>query len=248
MSEEESGERLFARYAHTPNALGYCGPAEAGVLQRAACGLPFAAEDLRRVARGFSGAWPYQQMIGELAGLDPLGPEVGRAYWTGSALTDAIDVRRLGEMLLERFGSQAGHYWAHLTPDLLAEVTPTHIFHVLGVYPWTRLLATGAPEPLTVLDGCRIRVGRVTGVGARLTVATDRLVYDADGLSLADSDAEEVDFEVPDGTFLGGDVAEGDLVAIHWGFACDRLDPDEATRLRELTARQLALTNRRLSG
>ncbi|WP_308116673.1 DUF6390 family protein, partial [Rhodococcus zopfii] len=32
------GARLFARYAHAPNELGYCGPASAAALERAACG------------------------------------------------------------------------------------------------------------------------------------------------------------------------------------------------------------------
>lgn len=240
------GERLFARYAHAPNALGYCGPAAAAALQAVACGGG-AGVDVRRLARRFSGAWPYQLLIGELTGHDPLSAEVGRAYWTGSQLTRTVDVTRLGELLLDRFATQAGHYWQHLTDDLLAEVRPTHSFHVLGVYPWTRLLATGLPEPLHVLDSCRIRAGQVLEVsGDRLLVRTDTLTWDGRRLGLVPADQEWVDWRTADGTFTGP-VEPGDQVALHWGFACDRLASAEADELRSWTAEQIDLTNVRLS-
>lgn len=238
-----AGTRLFARYAHAPNALGYCGPADAAVLQQAACGLDVPDDDVRRVARRFSGAWPYQELIGELTGHDPLSEEVGRCYWTGGGLD--VDGSALGRRLLERFGEQAGHYWAHLSPDLLEEVTPTHAFHVLGVYPWTRLLSTGAPEPLHVLDSCRIRLGVVREVGDRLSVATDTLTWDGRRLGLR-SATEEVAWRTGDGAFIETPAA-GDRVAIHWGFACDRLTEVEADRLLDSTRVQLALTNPRLA-
>lgn len=240
------GERLFARYAHAPNALGYCGPAAARSLQQVACG---GGEDVDvcRLARQFSGAWPYQELIGELAGADPLSEVVGRAYWTGNEVTDEVDRDRLGELLLDRFGSQAGHYWDHLTTDLLAELTPTHTFHVLGVYPWSRLLPTGLPEPLHVLDSCRIRPAEVVEVrGDELLVRTDTLTWDGRELGLAPVAEESVGYRTDDGDFLAGTPARGDLVALHWGFACDRLTAADAAALRAGTETQLRLTNPRL--
>lgn len=239
------GERLFARYAHAPNALGYCGPAAAASLQQVACG---GGEDVdvRRLARGFSGAWPYQQMIGELACEDSLTERVGRAYWTGNELTRGLDARRLGEMLLERFVGQAGQYWSHLTDDLLDEVTPTHAFHVLGVYPWTRLLSTGLPEPLHVLDSCRIRTGEVLHVDHdSVRVRTDTLTWDGRLLGLGGSRDERVARRTADGVFV--DIGEGDQVAIHWGFACDRLTGPQSEDLLGWTEHQIDLTNVRLT-
>ncbi len=251
MPDSEAGERLFSRYAHAPNSLGYCGPAAAAALQRAACGQAVDSEEVRRIARTFSGAWPYQQLIGELSGLDPLGVEVGRAYWTGSALTEGIDNTRFGELLLERFGSQAGHYWTHLTPDLLREATPTHIFHVLGIYPWTRLLPAGPVEAataLSVLDNCRIRVGRVLAVeGTRLRVESDHLEWEGQTLSVVSTPPEEVDFTVDGAAFTDRVPLVGDAVALHWGFACDLLGEEDAVALQRITARQVEATNLRFT-
>lgn len=243
-----SGERLFARYAHAPNALGYCGPATAAVLEQVACGSG-AGVDVRRLARQFSGAWPYQVMIAELAGagVDPLSEQVGRAYWTGSELTHRVDARRLGELLLERFAGQAGHYWSHLSVELLEEVTPTHAFHVLGVYPWSRLLPSGRPEPLHVLDSCRIRCGEVLDVdddGA--LVRTDTLTWDGRVLGVSGLRDERVNRRAPAGTFTDA-LHPGERVAIHWGFACDRLTGSQSEELLGWTERQIELTNIRLT-
>ncbi len=177
-----SGHRVFAQYAHAPNALGYCGPPGSERLQAVACGAA-PDTDVVALAKQFSGAWPYQEVIAQLAGIpDPLDENVVRAYWTSDELSDRIDRAEFGAALLARLASQAGHYWKHLTEDLLGEAAPTHNFHVFGVYPWSRLLDTGMPQPLQVLDSCRIRWGEVVGVDHdRAVVRSRRLSWDAPG-------------------------------------------------------------------
>jgi hypothetical protein len=240
------GHRLFARYAHAPNARGFCGPAAAAGLQSVACGRGDPAV-IEHHAPQFSGAWPYQVLIGEFAGADPLDERVGRAYWTGNELTTSIDALECGRRLLTRFAGTARHYWSHLDDSLLAEFTPTHIFHVLGVYPWTRLLAPDRPEPLQVLDSCRIRVGEVVAVSpTHLDVIVDSLDYREGLLHLRAPQLERVGWRTPEGTFLD-DPQVGDMVSVHWDFACDRLTDDETRALLHLTRRQLRLTNLRLS-
>lgn len=241
------GHRLFAQYAHAPNALGYCGPPGSERLQAVACGRA-PGTDVVAMARQFSGAWPYQVVIAELAGIsDPLDERVVRAYWTADELVDQIDRDRFGRTLLARLAHDAGHYWKHLTEDLLTEAAPTHNFHVFGVYPWSRLLDTGMPQPLEVLDSCRIRWGEVVGFdGGRARVRSQPLRFDAGRLSLGPEQDGAADYRVPEGTFVT-DLAVGDHVAVHWSFVCDRLDHDRADRLRQQTEWQLAHTNRRLS-
>lgn len=239
------GWRLFARYAYAPNARGYCGPAEGARLEAVARGGG-AGVDVPALARRFSGAWPYHVLIAELAGIeDPLDARVGRAYWTGSSLTQEIDARRLGEQLIARFAAQAGSYWAHLDGELLDEITPTHAFHVLAVYPWSRLLAGGRPEPLDVLDSCRIRAGEVLEVrGEQLTIRASRLRWDGRLLSISEPLEESVGWWPPD------DPADlphpGDVVAVHWRHACDLLGREDHAELERWTDIQVEATNRRL--
>ncbi len=239
------GERLFAQYAHAPNALGYCGPEAAGALLGGARGED-PPVDVCAIARRFSGAWPYQQIIADLSCLeDPLNVDVVRSYWTGNDVTRSVWADAFGTTLLDRLRPQAGHYWAHLAEDLIAEAAPTHAFHVLAVYPWSRLLDT-IPDALGVIESCRIGWGVVRSVGdgpsghRRVEVRQSKLGY-AGELELSDPEIRSV---VDEG--FTGPLEPGDVVAVHWGRVCDRLTADEAAELDYWTRWQLAASNPRI--
>lgn len=244
-----SGRALFARYAYAPNALGYCGPAGSALLEAVACaGEGAVVDEVDAAARQFSGAWPYQELLAELCGVDdPLDERVARGYWTGNELTASVDRERFGRELLDRLGARAGHYWKYLTDDLLPEVAPTHAFHVFGVYPWTRLLGTGMPQPLQVLDSCRIRNGVVVELRPDTAVVRSRgLQFDGVRLALGPLEDRAVRRRVPAGAFVP-DLRVGDRVAVHWDLVCDRLDADQAGSLEYWTDWQLQQTNPRLA-
>ena len=224
-----SGAALFARYADAPNALGYCGPPE---------GIGTTEAEIRASARRFSGVWPYLEVLARLTGTaDPLDARLVEAYWLGRDLGPefGIDRETFGRELLAVLGPKAGAYWTHLTPDLLTEAAPDHGFHVFGVYPWSRLLAAG-PQPLFVLDSCRIRWGTVVGLDP-LTVSSPRLTWDGH-LALGDP---------VEGPVEGDGVTRGDTVAVHWDRLVDRLTGDQAEVLEASTRTRLTLTNRRLA-
>jgi hypothetical protein len=219
------GTALFARYADAPNALGYCGPPE---------GIGTTEAEIRASARRFSGVWPYLQVLARLTGAaDPLDARLVEAYWLGRDL--GVDREEFGRELLAVLGPRAGAYWTHLTPDLLAEAAPDHGFHVFGVYPWSRLLSVG-PQPLFVLDACRIRWGTVVALDP-LTVSSPRLTWDGTALGLAEPTAGPVE---------GDGVAVGDTVAVHWDRLVDVLTTDQAEVLAASTEARLAATNARL--
>jgi len=219
------GAALFAAYADAPNALGYCGPPD---------GIGTTDAEIRASARRFSGVWPYLQVLARLTGTaDPLDARLVEAYWLGRDL--GVDRAEFGRELLAVLGPRAGAYWTHLTPDLLSEAAADHGFHVFGVYPWSRLLTAG-PQPLFVLDSCRIRWGSVVGLDP-LTVSSPRLTWDGAALGLG---------EPTDGAVDGNGVALGDVVAVHWDRLVDVLTPDQVEVLAESTRDRLALTNRRL--
>ncbi len=236
-----AGERLFARYAFHPNEKGYCGPDGAPLLAEVARGAG-ADVDVRAAATRFSGAWPYLCVIGELLGCDPLDDRAVRAYWTGSAEGDAIDRAEFWRRLLAIIGPQAGSYWTYLTDALAAEAAPHHAFHVFGVYPWTRLLSTGRPEPVEVLESCAILPAQVVHIdGEQWTVIGPRLVYRDGTLALEDPD------EPRTATVPFGDIAGvGDRVVLHWGAVAEVTDAETADGLRERVELQLARVNARL--
>lgn len=245
---DHAGERLFARYAYAPNDLGYCGPAQSKILLECGAGAGDPAR-VREVARGFSGAWPYLRILARLAGIDDaLDPRVVDAYWIGGGLGDTIDHRAFGETLLADIGRQAGHYWRHLTPDIIEEAAPNHCFHVFGVYPWSRLLgARNNEQPLRVLDKCRIAWGTILDrpTPDRIHVRTRQLLWDGTRLTLSAPRITEATLSIAGHAFVP-DPHPGDRVALHWDLVTDRLTEDQVERLRRTTLRQIEATNRRI--
>lgn len=238
---------MFARYAHAPNALGYCGPPLGATLRDGS------VEDVRRAATQFSGAWPYLRVLAKMTGIsDPLDYRLVESYWLGGGVGANLDAGDFFDALLAIIGPQAGQYWSHLTPDLAGEAAGNHCFHVFGVYPWTRFLGgrgrqNSAAQPLSVLDNCRITWGTVySRDGDGVEVMCPRLAWDGRTLTLSKPSARRLDVWA-DGYSAVPDVGVGDEVAVHWGRLCGRLQPHQIQALADSTARQLQATNQRLA-
>jgi hypothetical protein len=240
---QNRGVEMFARYAHAPNALGYCGPPLGATLRDGS------VEDVRRAAMQFSGAWPYLRVLAKMTGItDPLDYRLVESYWLGGGVGANLDAGEFFDALLAIIGPQAGQYWSHLTPDLAGEAAGNHCFHVFGVYPWTRFLGRGMDEqPLSVLDNCRITWGTVRSRDDdNVEVSCCRLALDGQALTLSEPLARRLDVWA-DGYSAVPDVAVGDEVAIHWGRLCGRLQSGQIQALADSTSRQLDVTNRRLA-
>jgi hypothetical protein len=242
-----SGPTLFARFAYPPNSLGYCGPDEhRTLLEYAASGV--VDGDLRSLARGFDGAWPYLELIAASNAIDdPLDRSVVEAYWIGNGLLEQVPISLLAASLEARFRGPAGRAWSLLSEVITAAPLAQHGFHVFAVYPWVGLLrGSDGGEPLHVLDRCRIRWGRVKEVsGDRATVCVRPLVWDGRALGLGPP-AIETALIARDGYGLPGPLQPGDAVALHWEWVCDRLSLRQLASLRAVTASHLDLVNRRL--
>ncbi|MGH8884509.1 MAG: DUF6390 family protein [Egibacteraceae bacterium] len=267
------GPTLFARYAYPPNALGYCGPNDDGLLlRRGACGHGVGRSspadpgvDVTALARAFDGAWPYLEFIADVTGRRPLDLEVVEAYWLGGGLLDKIDLGEYGDDLLGRLRRRAGPS-AKVPSTAPADARPDHNFHVFEVYPWMAFLAAGrgGDRPLYVLDRCRIRWGEVLAVDvdrgegghnprgdpgngpAQCEVRFQPLTWDGAALGLGEAQCETATW-TSGGIGFVQDVKPGDQVALHWDWVCDRLDPQRLEDLRNSTVRQLGITNRQAS-
>lgn len=238
------GPVLFARYAYPPNALGYCGPGDpAGLLGTAAEGEDLGL--LRHLAAQFEGAWPYLQLIAGANGIaDPLDRAVVEAYWVGNALLGRVPAGALAASLDDRFARRAGSRLPALTDAVPAGGVPQHTFHVFAVYPWLGMLRAGMEgAPLEVLDRCRIRWGRVEDVtGDLLWVRSRPLAFEGSRLLLGPPALEQARHRL-DGASLAGRLAPGDVVSLHWDWACDRLTPGGLRWLRHCTRRNLEAVN-----
>lgn len=246
---EDTGALLFARYAYPPNVHGYCGPADhTALLEYGASGVVDAG--LGELARGFSGAWPYYQLIASATGIgDPFDRRVGEAYWVGSPLLDQVDMHQFGRSLEERFRGPTGLGWGRIEEAIPAGGVAHHSFHVFCVYPWVGLLGQGVrgEKALEVLDRCRIRWGQVVSVtGDTLVVGSRPLQWDGRQLAVGPRRLETAT-RAAHGLAFVPEPAPGDWVSLHWDWMCDRLTQRGLRHLIAYTARTLHLTNQRLS-
>jgi hypothetical protein len=238
----DPGPLLFARFAYPPNVLGYCGPDGADeLLERTATSAD--GPGLRRLARGFEGAWPYLELIAHENGIgDPLDARVVEAYWIGNRLLDRVRGSAFRGSLTDRFRPRVRRGAVGPLLDPVADGgVPHHAFHVFGVFPWVGLLRGGVvDEPMRVLDRCRIRWGRVEAVlGERALVRSRPLVWRDGRLRLGPAVTEDVAV-ASSGRSLAGGLAAGDLVACHWDWVCTAISPAQAAQLRRRTGQVLA--------
>jgi len=241
------GPILFARYAFGPNRLGYCGTDDhAAVLQH---GAAHEERPLRQLARTFEGAFPYLELIARANGIaDPLDTRVVEAYWLGNGLSARVEPGPMQRSLDERFRRRLEPAtWRWLEATVPAGARPVHAFHVLDVFPRVGLLrGEQADDVLRVMDSCRIRWGRVRAVtDGSLVVDAPRLVM-ADGRLGIGAAQQEVVERWVDGIGFLSDVLPGDVVSIHWGWACDRLSSRQLANLQRWTAFELGVANRAL--
>ncbi|MFL5719428.1 MAG: DUF6390 family protein [Chloroflexota bacterium] len=239
------GPIRFARYAYGPNHLGYCGPDAADEL----LGEAAAGGDVRRIrelAQGFEGAWPYLELIARSNGIaDPLESRVVEAYWLGGDLLRHVPVAAFARSNEIRFRPRIRHSdWRWLATKAPDGAHPVHAFHVLDVFPVVGLLRGGpSDDVLGIIDKCRIRWGIVRErMGPDLLVDSVPLEWAGGKLRLGAPRVETVR-GWRDGLGFIDDVVPGDDVAIHWDWACERLDGRQLGTLKAWTVRELAIAN-----
>jgi hypothetical protein len=239
------GALLFGRFAFPPNQLGYCGPPDHPAL------LQYVSEEkpdqgLVELGRRFDGAFPYLCLIAHGNGIaDPFDQRVVEAYWIGNRLLGGAGGKTLYNSLQERFGQRiSGPEFAWLVPKLEAGAHPHHNFHVFDINTRAghhrEVRTTVAVE---ALDSCRISWGNVTKVEAdQLVLKRQPLRHGPGGLYLDQEEVIRVTRQV-DGRGLATGVEVGDAVAVHWGWACMKLDKIRKSALEVATSRCLAWAN-----
>ena len=131
-----------------------------------------------------------------------------------------------------------------MTAGLEDGAKPHHNFHVFDVSLRTGLMRDAtATIALEHLDSCRVSWGQVERVeGPDLEVLRPPLAFRDRKLALAEPQPLRVARQL-DGKGFVDDVRPGDVVSIHWNWACDQLTPDTLSRLQRATRRSLEVAN-----
>lgn len=201
---------------------------------------------LRDLAARFEGAYPYLELIAGAHGItDPMDVRVVDAYWIGNALSDRVDPLLMRQSMDTRFRAQLlPEAWRWLEGKPEAGAHPTHAFHVLDVFPRVGLMRGGdVTDAVGLMDSCRIRWGRVVEVsGEQLIVNAVPLALVEGRLALGEARPQTVRRWLEGSGFVST-VAAGDVVSLHWDWACEVLRPSRLEALQRRTMHHLELAN-----
>ncbi len=228
-----SGAISFARFAFRPNALGYCGGQAPGELfDRVLAGAD--DPDLHRLCGEFAGARPYLELLAQAPGArGPLDPDVVEAYWVGGPLLEALDPNVFRADLERRVRPRATvDGWRWLAGKPAQGAVPHHAFHVLEIYPRLGLTGDGSRDAIvSTMERCLVRPARVTARdGNELLVMARPLVVEDGVLRFGEERPERILASIDGRGFVDG-ARPGDIVAVHWGWACDVLGPRRGAAL-----------------
>jgi hydrogenase maturation factor len=234
------GYELAGRFSYITNALKYCGP-EGGHMHfhKYISEKHLESKDkIVEAIKKFEALYPYLTMIAEKTGKDFLDYDVVEAYWMGNELLEKFngeDMKHLINSLVKRgLPEQMGNKLIEKMP-LLA--IPFHAFHVfyVGVGNVTGHVKTTVQN----MDNCRISIGEINQIiDTHLIVSTDAIVESEGKISLEETTKTII--YIPE---LLPDVKIGDIIAIHWGFACKKLDGREMENIKKYTKLSIEMKN-----
>lgn len=237
-----------ARYSFAPNYYKYCGP---DANRSIAAYLQEGVSDpgLSAYLSEFAVLYPYLKLIAEENGIaDPFDSRVVEAYWVGNDLLEHVGMKSFAQHLLYE-----QHLKKRLPPRKLKWVIDKvpkgaklhHSFHVFSIF--TRTGHHAVEHTLDTMDSCRISWGKIvqdsrfTIQDSGIRIKTQQLVYRNGKLGLREGVVREVALPV-DGQY-SKQFQPGDLVTIHWGFVCDKIDEARARTLERYTKHNLRLAN-----
>lgn len=215
-----------ARYAFTPNSLGYCGTGSFPAVFRK--GDP---EEITEELRRFHPHYAYLCLIARESSREPFDDDVVRAFWTGNSLLEDIPRQSLRRFILEEL-FPVGHPRARRLAEELPEgMVPHHSFNSLYI----NFVTDKVEKSIANFDSCCVLPATVLSVsGSGMIVDRHRI---AAGPSLEKRE-ERVLLESGGVRFIDS-VEEGDLVSIHWGMAIEKLTQDQADSILEYTRRNV---------
>ena len=239
-----AGTTRFVRYAFMPNRLQYCGGDDNRTI------LDYAVADVREaplvgMLRKFTGAVPYLALIARRNGIaDPFDERVVEAYWIGNDLLEHVEARELYDHLHARYGRELSkRTMERVAAKAPAGARPHHSFHVFDVWRQTE---RGSNEVLATIDSCRISWGTVKAIEPLELVVERRPVVLRDGrLALGEAQTERVTRMLEGGGFVD-QVAVGEVISIHWSWACEVLSARQQRALERYTQLHLGLANQTL--
>ncbi|MBS3136606.1 hypothetical protein J4401_06670 [Candidatus Woesearchaeota archaeon] len=232
------GIELAARFSYITNSLRFCGPKEASQLFLEYLARKNGPDKVSNALKKFEGLFPYLDSIARKNNLHFLDHSVVEAYWIGNKMLDSFtneDMKEIIRKLMKR--GLPSSYGERLIENMPHGLLPHHNFNVfyVGVGMTTGNVATTTQN----MDNCRISYGEVIeAMASNLIVKTDVVIRNPK-IAIRKGEVKTIVY-LPE---MLPSVSKGDIVAIHWGFACYILSKEQKEYLENYTIKIIEKVN-----
>lgn len=239
--EEKDGILRCAKYAFSPNQLGYCGPNKNQDLFEY-CQTQTVDAGLNNILKKFQTLYPYLSFIAKENRIkDEFNQAVVDAYWLGNDLLANVKLNHFYQHLLD--GQQLKKKLSKRLLNLVfgnfkRGVTCHHNFHVFNI--WQRTGHLAIPHTLATMDKCRISWAKILRVLSNsYEVAFRPLAVGpiSDKLTLA----PPLKKIVTKGFVSNAQI--NDWISLHWDWPCEKLSRTQLANLKKYTKQMLFLTH-----
>jgi len=239
-----NGVLRCARYAFSPNKLKYCGPDRNSELF-SYISKRISDQGLVELLDDFKVMYPYLKLIADENGIkDVFDERVVEAYWIGNNLLDGVSIRGFWDELMERQKLKDKFKPKDLkwiTGKVPKGAKVHHSYHVMNV--WNRTGHEAKPHTVETMDNCRISWGKIISVGRdKIKVKGQKLEYKSGKLMLKKGGVKEISWRVGDKKMVR-ELKTGDLVTVHWGWVCEKVNKFQVRNLEFYTKRHIKLAN-----
>jgi len=235
-----------ARYAFSPNKLKYCGPVDKNFELFSYLSEKVEDKGLEELLDDFGVMYPYLKLIAEENGIkDVFDERVVEAYWIGNDLLEKVMIKQFYDHLVNKQGlkkrfKEKDLKW--IAGKVPAGAKVHHCFHVFNV--WNRTGHEAKPQTVETMNNCRISWGKIDqNSKSKLFVKTQMLVYKDGKLKLRKGVVREVEWRIGDKSFVDK-LKQGDLITMHWGWVCEKINKNQMENLEKYTEWHLKLANR----
>ncbi|OIP04597.1 hypothetical protein CO101_02665 [Candidatus Berkelbacteria bacterium CG_4_9_14_3_um_filter_39_23] len=221
------GSLYHLRFGFPPNHFHYCGPRDSrAILDYLKAGKT--DEGLRQLLEKFRGAVPYLKFIAQENKIkDPFDRRVVEAYWVGNDLLKNCNLQRFYNELENRFHTLVSK---KTLVEMLGNVPlgsrPHHSFHVIHIFSQTGGMLKMFQPSLTLMNNCLIRPGKI-----KLKIKNKELKIKTQKLKIVNHSIKFVPSIETARVLDSTKFKKGDLVAIHWGWICDKISSSQQIQL-----------------
>ena len=216
--------QLAAKYSFMPNKLNYVEHCDADrIIFDYCCGHKKSYKMARELIESMESVNIFLRLIAEKNNLKELSRKVVEAYWIGNELLDSINGSDIKKALKKELKPEVARLLSKKVPSNAVPHHSFHVFHINAV--------SGAQIFFSNIDNCRIHSAIVSDVGKGTLVVSYKPLVKLGRIE----QKQDVEKKISYNPKLVKGLAVGDIIAVHWNLAIDKLTKKQAESLDEYT-------------